>query len=67
MNKIALNIEEESASSLLLKTYYQILDWGLNCNQGELTHAVHTIQMFIIKHMLQRLEAEDFSPWYDGK
>lgn len=41
-----------------------IQDLGLMCNEGELAHAVHTMQLFVIKHMLQRLGSPEFSHWY---
>lgn len=62
---IAFDAEEDQANALLLGYMRWMENWGLNCNQQEMTTAIHTLQMFIIKHMLQRLGAEDFSDWYD--
>lgn len=62
--EIQFDAAEDYANGLLME-YMQILDdWGLNCNKQELSTAIHTLQMFTIKHMLQRLEATGFSEWY---
>jgi len=58
--------QEENANNLLLEFMRIVQDeWGLNANGGELAHAIHTLQLFVIKRMLQRLNAVDFSDWYD--
>lgn len=64
---IEFNDEEKQANDHLME-FMNIVqrEWGLNCNEGEFVHAIHTLQFFIMKHMLQRLEAKDFSEWYDG-
>lgn len=62
---IGFDPEEEIASDHLLEFMKTMKKWKLNCNQDELNQAIHILQLFIIKHMLQRLEAEGFSNWYD--
>ena len=62
---VKFNEEEEKANEYLLTFMNQVQKWGLICNENELTHAVHSCQMFLIKHMLQRIGAEEFSYWYE--
>ncbi len=66
MDKIDAEFDaEENDANDHLMIFMEILrGWGLNCNESEMTHAIHTLQMFVIKHMLQRLGAKDFSDWY---
>lgn len=65
MIELDFDAEEQYANGLLLKFMEQLKAWNLNCNENEWVHAIHTLQMFVIKHMLQRLDAKDFSHWYD--
>jgi len=62
---ISFNKEEEAANQLLMDFMEQLREWGLNCNEGEMAHAIHTLQLFLIKHMLQRYNIEDFSEWFN--
>lgn len=62
---VKFNEEEEVAGKLLLDFMQTLRNWGLNCNQDEMVGAIHTLQLFIIMHMLQR-EGEGFGDWYDG-
>jgi hypothetical protein len=63
-----LNEEEIAISDKLLDVYYTIVgDWELNCNSGELAHAVHTIQLFIMKHAFQRNNDSYWSSEWYGK
>lgn len=65
-NSIEFIDDEDLANSHLMAFIEIVHDkWGLNCNYEELGHAIHTLQLYVIKHMLQRLEAKDFSEWYD--
>lgn len=62
---IKFDAEEDQANRCLLGYMRWLENWGLNCNQQEMTDAIHTLQMFIIMHMLQRLGAENFSEWFE--
>ena len=64
-----LNDEEVAVSEKLQEVLETILhEWELNCNTGELADAVHTLQLFIIKHALQRVGDEHFaSEWYGSE
>ena len=55
----------ERASGLLLK-FQEIVtsDWGLRANSAEFYGAIHTLQSFIVQHMLQRQEPEYWASWY---
>lgn len=63
---IIFDEEEAQANENLLAVMRQIQDWELNCNQDELVQHVHGLQLFLIKHMLQRLTPDDieWSKWY---
>lgn len=61
---LAFDQEEQVASDHLIAFMQQVQDWDLNCNQQELVTAIHTLQTFVIKHMIQRLNGENFSEWY---
>lgn len=63
---IAFNNEEEAANHGLMIFTHWMKEWELNANEHEYIGAIHTLQTFIIKHMLQRLGAEGFSDWYDN-
>jgi hypothetical protein len=64
LDELRFDSEEAAASDHLMAFMDQLKDWGLDCNQEEWVHAIHTLQLFVIKHMLQRLGAEGFSDWY---
>lgn len=61
----SLNEEETAAMNDLLGCYQRIGAWGLVANTEELAHAVHTIQHFIIQHMLGRINPDEWSKWYE--
>jgi hypothetical protein len=46
--------------------YQQLRAMGLRTNESELTHAVHTVQMFVINRALHRQWPEYWSDWYGG-
>ena len=64
---IKYNESEQAASDCLLE-FMRIVqkDWKLEVNHDEMVGAIHTLQTFIIKHMLQRLKAEGFSDWFEN-
>jgi hypothetical protein len=63
-----LNEEEEAVSEKLVEVYHTIMhDWELNANSGELAQAVHTFQLFIMKHALQRRGDTHWSSEWYGK
>lgn len=62
---IVFNDAEQEISDHIMAAYQGILGLGLTCNQDELYNAVHSMQLFLIKHMLQRLGAKGFSEWYN--
>jgi hypothetical protein len=66
MNELKFDVEEHAANSHLMAYMNYLRRWGLNCNEQEMTAAIHALQLFVIKRMLQRLGAEDFSDWYDN-
>lgn len=39
-------------------------DLGLSCNEGELAQAIHSLQMFIMVRVLNRLDPY-WSDWYE--
>lgn len=53
---LEFNEEEERTSDLLLDFMVQIKDWGLKYNSDEMTRAIHTLQMFVFQHALQRTD-----------
>ena len=64
-----LNEEEEELSNKLLQVYETIVhNWELNANSGELAQAMHTFQLFIMKHALQRAgDSHWSSEWYGSE
>jgi len=46
--------EEEVANDLLLDFMTTMREWGLDCNGDELARAIHTLQMYVFQHALQR-------------
>lgn len=61
-----LNEEEIAVSDKLGEVWTTIVqDWELNCNMDEIVGAMHTFQLFIMKHALQRINDEHWSSeWY---
>ena len=60
--------EEQEAYDSILTAFRKIKGLGpegLQYNHAELTQAVHTMQMFVHQHVLNRLEPNYFSAWYD--
>lgn len=56
--------DEDRVLAHIKAAHREILDWGLDCNTQELTQAVHTMQMFVIMHMLGRDPSGEWSDWY---
>lgn len=48
------NEEEEAANKLLMDFMYTLRTWGLDCNGDEQVRAIHTLQMYVFQHALQR-------------
>ena len=63
---VEFDAEEQKANSALIEAMQIIIhDWNLyEGNRSEVAAAIHTIQLFIIQHMLQRVGANGFNPWY---
>ncbi len=62
---LVFNKEEEEANELLMNFMDTLKGWGLNCNGDEETRAIHTLQMFVFQHALQRTDSI-CGRWYDG-
>lgn len=64
---IKFESEEVEANDHLLDFMNIVINkWNLvEGNRNELGAAIHTLQLYIIMHMLQREGAEGFSNWYD--
>lgn len=62
---LVFNEEETAIDEHIVAALHGIHDLGLKVNHQELAHAVHTMQLFVIKHMLQRLGSPEFSDWYE--
>jgi hypothetical protein len=45
---------EEETNELLLEFMTRLREWGLKYNQDEMARAIHTLQMFVFQHALQR-------------
>ena len=58
------NTEEQEALNHILDAMAIIHSWGLSANSQELTAAVHTLQGFVIAHMLHRVEPSLWSNWF---
>jgi hypothetical protein len=56
-------LEEEANDKLMDVMDILITQMGLKCNHDELVRAVHTIQLFIWQHALQRTGAA-VGGWY---
>lgn len=61
---LTFNEEEDQVGNKLLDVMYSINDWGLRANNNELVQAIHTIQMFIFQHALQRTGGIN-GEWYN--
>lgn len=59
------NEEELAALAHIDAAVEQILKWKPRANSTELIHGVHTVQQFVIQHMLQRLGGPSWGHWYD--
>lgn len=69
MSEIAFNAEEQAINEHILAAMHGIQALGLREDtsnlQVELSVAVHTFQMFLIKHMLERLGQDSrWSRWF---
>lgn len=51
---LQFNKEEEATNELLMNFMDQLKEWGLDCNGDEQVRAVHTLQMYVFQHALQR-------------
>lgn len=56
--------EEQEIMDHIHAAMYGIKDLGLNCNENELTHAVHSLQMFVMIRVLNR-DNPYWSNWYE--
>ena len=61
------NLEEQEVLNHILAAMEKIESWGLAVNTQELTVAVHTLQGFVIAHMLHRIEPRIWSNWFTNK
>lgn len=57
---------EREINDHILAAMRGIQDLGLRANEAELVQAVHTMQAFVIQHMLQRLGGA-WGQWYEAK
>jgi hypothetical protein len=62
-----LNKDEQEVFDLLIEARNRIHTWGLKDNLDELDHGFHTVMQFIIQHMLQRENPEDWAKWFRNK
>lgn len=60
-----LDDDESEVMALVTSAYRRIRGWGLRTNDGEIEQAIHVIQGFIIQHMLQRLNPDQWGAWFD--
>ena len=51
------NKEESDTNKLLMDFMDQTKEWGLDCNGDELVRTIHSLQMFVWQHALQRNSA----------
>lgn len=62
---LAFDTEEEAANEHLMDFMTTVAkDWGLKYNADELTRAIHTLQMFVFQHALQRTDGLN-GEWYE--
>ena len=64
-NLIVLDDDEWEAMDALEVVMRKIRGWGLSANACEMTAAIHTLQSFVMQHMLSRLNPV-WSDWYGG-
>lgn len=60
---LQFDTEEIKANDMLLDFMQQLRDWGLDCNHDEVARAVHSLQMFVFQHALQRTGGVN-GQWY---
>jgi hypothetical protein len=51
---LTFNTEENDANLLLMDFMDTLKAWGLDCNGDEQVRAIHTLQMYVFQHALQR-------------
>jgi hypothetical protein len=62
--RAVLDSAEQAVMDHILAAMRGIQDFGLETNSSELTQAIHVLQAFVIQHMLQRIEPEQWGRWY---
>lgn len=61
-----LNVEEQVAMDHLLAFMVTVQsEWGLKHNQSELVIGIHMLQGFILQHMLQRVNPDEWGEWFE--
>ena len=61
--KAVLDADERKAMDHLLAFMKHLRKWGMDANQTELAMAIHTLQGFVVQHMLHRLAPDCWSSW----
>lgn len=56
--------EEQEIVDHIEAAYRGIQQLGLRANQKELDQATHSLQMFVLKHAMQRVGFKGLSRWY---
>lgn len=64
-SSVTLEGDESEAMEAVNRAAGIIFGWRPRGNQTELSTAVHTLQGFIVQHMLARLNPDDWTPWYE--
>lgn len=60
-----MNEDEQEAMDHLAAFMKILLErWSLRSNQSEMATAIHTLQGFIVQHMLHRLMPGEWNAWY---
>jgi hypothetical protein len=59
-----LDPEERQVMDALMTVMRTITRWGLRANVNEMMAAIHVLQGFVVQHMLQRIEPEQWSRWF---
>lgn len=62
---VFLSAAEQDVMDHILAAMQGIQEWGLRSNHTELAMAVHGLQAFVIQHMLQRLNPDDWGCWFE--
>ena len=62
--RAVLDLEETQVMDELLAIMQRFEGWGLRANVLEMTAAIHTLQSFVVQHMLARIEPSLWSDWY---